>query len=46
MEKVENKVEDLKEAVKIDCFTRISMYIRNMINCFCESSCNKIVPKN
>ena len=35
------KVEDLKEAVKIDCFTRITMYIKNLINCFCESSCHK-----
>ena len=41
MEEVENKVEDLKETVKMDCFTRITMYIKNMINCFCESSCHK-----
>ena len=32
MEQVENKVEDLEEAVKIDCFTRITMYIKNLIN--------------
>ena len=41
MEQIENKVEELKEAVKIDCFTRITMYIKNLVNCFCESSCSK-----
>ena len=32
------------EAIKLNCFTKISMLIRNYFNyfnCFCESSCNK-----
>ena len=40
MDQVENKVEE--EIKKMDCFTKISMYIKNLINCFCESSCSKI----
>ena len=32
--------EDIVKA-QLNCFTRITMYIKNLLNCICESSCNK-----